>query len=89
LEASCICIRLYDLRGCIGQQVVRDIAHRLHGGRAQGVRVIAHSLHTDCARHCATEERRLCAFADFFAARIGMGFCNASGAGSGTEAAPY
>jgi len=41
LEASCICLRLYDLRGYIGQQVVRGIAHRLHGGRA-----------ADCAQHC-------------------------------------
>ena len=42
LEASCICIRLYDLRGYIGQQVARGIAHGLHDERT-----------ADCARQCA------------------------------------
>ena len=38
---------------------------------ARIVRGSAHSLYAACAQHCATEERRLCAFADLIAARIG------------------
>ena len=36
------------LEGCIAQQVVRDSAHRLHGGSA-----------ADCARHCTQFVRGL------------------------------
>jgi hypothetical protein len=38
------------LEGCIAQQVVRDSAHRLHGGSG-----------ADCARHCTQFARGLCA----------------------------
>ena len=35
-KASCICIRLYDLRGRVGQRIVRGIANELRDRRAAG-----------------------------------------------------